>query len=243
MAKLILVRHGESTWNKENRFTGWTDVPLTKRGKKQAQQGGAALTAANIPIHSIFTSYLTRAKQTLTEMHLATPATVTSAWQLNERHYGALQGLNKQETAQTHGEEQVLLWRRSYDVPPPALSDDDDRHPRNDPLYEHVQPELLPATECLKDTVMRAWPYYKEYIKPLLQEGNNVLIVAHGNSLRALIKQLETISDEDILAVNVPYAIPIVYDIKQDVVEKKEFLADEQTLKKLEEEVKNQGKA
>lgn len=242
MAKLILVRHGESTWNKENRFTGWTNVPLTDRGVEQAQQGGVALRNAHIHIDYAFTSYLVRAQETLKEMIVNAP--VTQAWQLNERHYGALQGLNKQETAKEHGEDQVLLWRRSYDIRPPALNQDDTRHPKNNPLYADVDPELLPATECLKDTVARTWPYYKEHIQPLLMQGKNVLIVAHGNSLRALIKELEGISDEDILALNIPYALPIMYEINaQGSVESKRFLADEETRKALEEEVKNQGKA
>lgn len=240
MAKLILVRHGESTWNKENRFTGWTDVPLTERGRTQARNGGAAL--ADTRVDHAFTSYLKRAQQTLAEMRV--DALVTRAWQLNERHYGALQGLNKQETAQEHGEEQVLLWRRSYDIRPPALTPDDTRHPRNDPLYAEVDPELLPSAECLKDTVARAWPYYQEQIKPLLLTGKHVLVVAHGNSIRALVKELEGISDEDILTLNIPYAIPLVYNIDGNgEVQEKTFLADEETLKALEEEVKNQGRA
>jgi 2,3-bisphosphoglycerate-dependent phosphoglycerate mutase len=218
--KLILLRHGESTWNASNRFTGWYDCPLSERGRDEAQDAGRLIADADLQPAVCHTSVLTRAIQTA---HLALEAMdrlwlpVRRSWRLNERHYGALQGLNKAQTAEKYGEDQVKLWRRSYDVPPPALEPDDDRHPRHDPRYALLPPDLLPATECLKDVVGRMLPYWYDSIVPDLHAHGCVLVAAHGNSLRALVKHLDGISDEEILEVNIPTGIPRLYELDAEM--------------------------
>jgi 2,3-bisphosphoglycerate-dependent phosphoglycerate mutase len=218
MSKLVLLRHGESVWNQENRFTGWTDVGLTERGVQEAVDAGRQLRAAGFGFDVAYTSVLRRAIKTLwlalEEMDAMWLPTQLS-WRLNERHYGALQGLNKAETAARHGLEQTQLWRRSYDVRPPALEPDDPRHPRHDPRYRDLAPEELPATECLKDTVARFLPYWEAEIAPAIRAGRRVLIAAHGNSLRALVKHLDDISDADIVGLNIPTGIPLVYTLDE----------------------------
>lgn len=217
---LVLLRHGESTWNLENRFTGWVDVDLTERGIEEARTAGKLMEAEGLDFDVVHTSVLLRAIKTadvaLEEMGLHW-LPVRRHWRLNERHYGALQGLNKREMAERHGEEQVHLWRRSYDVPPPPLDWNDRRHPRFDRRYAMLPPELLPSTECLKDVVERMLPYWYDVIVPDLCNGRRVLIVAHGNSLRALVKHLDGISDEDIPALNIPTGIPLVYELGEDL--------------------------
>jgi 2,3-bisphosphoglycerate-dependent phosphoglycerate mutase len=214
--KLVLLRHGESLWNKENRFTGWTDIDLSERGIFEAIRAGDALSQAGIQFDIAFTSVLTRAIRTLwlvlDEMNISW-LPVRRDWRLNERHYGALQGLNKAETAETYGAEQVKLWRRSYDVRPPALEIEDPRHPDHDPRYRTLRPEERPATECLKDTMDRVLPCWHEQIEPQLASGKNVLLVAHGNSLRALIKYLDGVADAEIVELNIPTGIPLVYEV------------------------------
>jgi 2,3-bisphosphoglycerate-dependent phosphoglycerate mutase len=216
MHKLVLLRHGESTWNKENRFTGWTDVDLTEKGREEAKVSGQLLKAAGFGFDLAFTSLLTRAIRTaniaLDELgQLWLP--VERSWRLNERHYGALQGLNKAETAAKHGEEQVKIWRRAFAIAPPPLEPGDPRHPANDPRYKHLPPSDLPLTESLKDTIARFLPYWHESIAPRIRSGERVLIVAHGNSLRALVKYLDNISDEAIVELNIPTGIPLVYEL------------------------------
>jgi 2,3-bisphosphoglycerate-dependent phosphoglycerate mutase len=216
MYKLVLLRHGESTWNKENRFTGWTDVDLTDTGRLEAKTAGQLLKDGGYVFDVAYTSLLTRAIRTL---FIALDALgllwipVLKRWQLNERHYGALQGLNKAETAAKHGEAQTKIWRRSYDMPPPALEHDDPRHPARDPRYAGLDPKDLPATECLKDTVARFLPLWHSEIAPAITGGKRVLIAAHGNSLRALVKYLDDISDADIVELNIPTGIPLVYEL------------------------------
>ena len=214
MYKVVLLRHGESEWNKENRFTGWTDVDLSEKGVLEAHNAGKSMLNAGLEFDLAFTSVLKRAIKTLwlalEEMDLMWIPVVNS-WRLNERHYGALQGLNKAETAKKYGEEQVHLWRRSYDVRPPALTPDDDRFPGKDPRYKGLTKEDLPLTECLKDTVNRFLPYWHEAIVPEIKAGKRVLIAAHGNSLRALVKYLDNIPDEEIPELNIPTGIPLVY--------------------------------
>ncbi len=220
MKQLVLLRHGESVWNKENRFTGWTDVGLSKRGEEEAKTAGQTLRERGFSFDVAFTSVLKRAIKTLwivlEEMDLMW-IPVHNSWRLNERHYGALQGLNKAETAAKHGMEQTQIWRRSYDVPPPPLSFDDPRHPRFDPRYRKLPPHVLPATESLKDTVERFLPYWHEHISPVLRAGERVIIVAHGNSLRALVKYLDRISDQEIVGLNIPTGIPLVYELDEDL--------------------------
>jgi len=245
--KLVLIRHGESQWNLENRFTGWTDVGLTAKGELEAHTGGKALKAAGFNFDLVYTSVLKRAIKTLwivlEEMELEW-LPVYNAWQLNERHYGALQGLNKAETAAKFGEEQVKLWRRSYDVPPPPLDLDDPRHPSHDPRYAGLPEKDLPRCECLKDTVNRMLPYWHSTIAPVVKSGQKVLIVAHGNSLRALVKYLDNISDDAIVSLNIPTGIPLVYELDAAMKPiKSYYLADEETVKKAAEAVANQGKA
>jgi 2,3-bisphosphoglycerate-dependent phosphoglycerate mutase len=245
MYKLVLLRHGESTWNKENRFTGWTDVDLSERGIEEAKEAGRTLKSEGYSFDIAFTSYLIRAKRTLelalSEMGLEVPTEKT--WRLNERHYGALQGLNKAETAEKYGEEQVKLWRRSYDVPPPALTVEDPRFPGNDPLYSEVPRENLPLTECLKDAVERVLPYWESNIAPVIKENKKVLIVAHGNSLRALVKYLESMSDVDIVEFNIPTGIPMVYELDENLKPlSRRYLGDPEKLKAATEAVINQGK-
>jgi 2,3-bisphosphoglycerate-dependent phosphoglycerate mutase len=245
--KLVLIRHGESIWNLENRFTGWTDVGLTQRGETEALTGAKALKQAGFTFDMAYTSVLKRAIKTLwivlEEMELEW-IPVIRAWQLNERHYGALQGLNKAEMAVKFGEEQVKLWRRSYDVPPPSLEHDDPRHPRFDPRYASLKPTELPSSECLKDTVNRMLPYWHNAIAPSVLEGRKVLVVAHGNSLRALVKYLDNISDADIVSLNIPTGIPLVYELDEALRPiQSNYLADEETVRKAAQAVANQGKA
>jgi len=220
MHRIVLLRHGESVWNKENRFTGWTDVDLTQRGIDEARRAGEALKAAGFIFDEAHTSVLKRAIKTLW-LALETMdlmwIPVRHSWRLNERHYGALQGLNKAETAAKYGEGQVLLWRRSYDVPPPALARDDPRHSRSDPRYSGLSEAELPLTECLKDTVARFLPYWNGDIAPAVRRGARVLIAAHGNSLRALIKYLDRVSDRDIVDLNIPTGIPLVYELDSEL--------------------------
>lgn len=241
---LILLRHGESTWNRENRFTGWTDVPLNKKGIQEAIEAGRMLQQAGYDFDLAFTSVLKRAIKTLwlvmEEMdRLWVP--VHRSWRLNERHYGALQGLNKAETAQKHGMEMVQRWRRSYDVRPPALESGDPRHPATDPRYAQLAPEQLPRTECLKDTVARFLPYWHETIAPEIRNGRRVLVAAHGNSLRALVKYLDNISDEDIVGLNIPTGIPLIYELAEDLTARSHhYLGDPQKIAKATQAVAGQ---
>jgi 2,3-bisphosphoglycerate-dependent phosphoglycerate mutase len=216
MYKVVLLRHGESDWNRENRFTGWTDVDLSDRGREEARAAGQLLKKEGFAFDYSFTSVLKRAIRThylvLDEMDLLW-IPVQRSWRLNERHYGDLQGLNKAETAAKFGEDQVKVWRRSYDIPPPPLSKDDRRHPRFDPRYHDLSAGELPQTECLKDTVARFLPYWHETIAPAVRAGKKVLVAAHGNSLRALVKYLDDVSDKDIVELNIPTGIPLVYEL------------------------------
>jgi 2,3-bisphosphoglycerate-dependent phosphoglycerate mutase len=216
MHKLVLIRHGESTWNLENRFTGWTDVDLTPLGLEQAVQAGRLLKAEGYDFDLCYTSVLKRATRTLWHVLDEMDRTwlpVAHSWRLNERHYGALQGLNKAETAKKFGDEQVLVWRRSYDTPPPALTDDDPRWERSDRRYQNVKDADFPRTECLKDTVARVLPFWNESMAPAIRAGRRVLVAAHGNSMRALVKYLDDISDDDIVGLNIPNGIPLVYEL------------------------------
>ena len=216
MHKLVLIRHGESTWNRENRFTGWTDVPLTDTGVAQARQAGRLLREGGFDFDLACTSVLKRAVWTLwhalDEME-RTWLPVQHDWRLNERHYGALQGLNKADMAQQYGDEQVLIWRRSYDTPPPALAADDPRSERDDPRYARLDAAQIPLTECLKDTVARVLPCWNERLAPAIRSGQRLVIAAHGNSIRALVKMLDGIADADIVGVNIPNGIPLVYEL------------------------------
>jgi len=216
MPTVVLLRHGESTWNKENRFTGWTDVDLSDKGRAEARAAGQLLRAEGFTFDVAYTSVLTRAIRTcfiaLDELQLLWIPMIRD-WRLNERHYGALQGLNKAETAAKHGDAQTKIWRRSYDIPPPALTADDPRHPSHDPRYASLSPAERPATESLKDTVARFVPYWTQTIAPAIAHGQRVLITAHGNSLRALVKHLDSISDADIVELNIPTGIPLVYEL------------------------------
>jgi 2,3-bisphosphoglycerate-dependent phosphoglycerate mutase len=216
MPKLVLLRHGESVWNRENRFTGWTDVDLSDRGRQEAQDAGRLLEQGGYVFDVAFTSVLKRAIRTLWYSLDALDLMwipVEKSWRLNERHYGALQGLNKAETAQKHGDDQVKIWRRSYDIPPPPLTTDDERHPARDPRYASLDAGELPLTESLKDTVARFLPYWHGTIAPTIQSGRRVIIAAHGNSLRALVKYLDSVSEADILELNIPTGIPLVYEL------------------------------
>ncbi len=221
MFKIVLLRHGESVWNKENKFAGWTDVGLSEKGVEEAKESGRILKKDGYIFDVAFTSVLSRAIKTLwlvlEEMDLMW-IPIHHSWRLNERHYGALQGLNKAETAEKYGMEQTQIWRRSYDVPPPALTRDDSRWPGNDPRYADLKPEEIPLTECLKDTVARFLPYWHQMIVPAVQSGQRVVIAAHGNSLRALIKYLDKISDEKIVSMNIPTGIPLVYELDENLV-------------------------
>ena len=220
MYKVVLLRHGESTWNKENRFTGWTDVDLNEKGIEEAKASGKILKEEGFDFDIAFTSVLKRALHTLwlcLEVMDRLWIPVEKNWRLNERHYGSLQGLNKAETAEKHGEEQVLIWRRSYDIPPPALEKTDERFPGNFPAYKDVDEADLPATESLKLTVDRFLPYWFDTIAPTIKAGKKVLIVAHGNSLRALVKYLDNISEEDIIRLNIPTGVPLVYELDKDL--------------------------
>ena len=247
MYKLVLIRHGESEWNKLNLFTGWTDVDLSPKGVEEAKNGGKLLLEGGYDFDLCFTSYLKRAQRTLNlvlEAMNKVDLPIVKAWELNERHYGALQGLNKAETANKYGEDQVKIWRRSYDVPPPALDINDKRAPHLDPLYQDVDKNKLPLTESLKITVARAVPYFENVIKPEIINGKKVIIAAHGNSLRALVKYFDHMSDDDIVGVNIPTGTPLVYEFDDNFnVIKKYYLGDQEALKAKMDAVANQGKA
>jgi len=246
MYKLVFLRHGESTWNKENRFTGWTDVDLSERGIAEAHTAGRLLRDEGFAFDLAFSSFLQRALRTLwltlDEMQrLWIP--MENSWRLNERHYGNLQGLNKAEMAAKFGEEQVLVWRRSYDVPPPPLELDDERHPRFDERYANVVSSALPAAECLKDTVVRVIPFWEDRIAPAVRAGKSVLVAAHGNSLRALVKHLDGIADADIVGLNIPTGIPLVYELDDALNPIRHYyLGDQEAAAKAAEAVANQGK-
>lgn len=247
MNKLVLLRHGESTWNKENRFTGWTDVDLTPKGIEEARNSGRLLKENGFIFDIAHTSVLKRAIRTLwitlDEMdQMWIPINLT--WRLNERHYGALQGLNKAETAIKYSEEQVLIWRRSYNIQPPALTLKDDRYPGLDPRYKNLATEDIPLTECLEDTVNRFLPYWKDTIAPQIQSGQRIIIAAHGNSLRALVKYLDNISDKEILNCNIPTGVPLVYELDDDLKPiRNYYLGNQMDIKKAMQAMTNQGKA
>ncbi|TXI69758.1 MAG: 2,3-diphosphoglycerate-dependent phosphoglycerate mutase [Limnohabitans sp.] len=248
MYKLVLIRHGESTWNLENRFTGWTDVDLTPVGVQQAMSAGQLLKAEGWDFDLCFTSVLKRAIRTLwltlDEMD-RTWLPVVKDWRLNERHYGALQGLNKSETAKQYGDEQVLVWRRSYDTPPPALTPDDPRCERSDPRYARLNPGEVPLTECLKDTVARVLPFWNESMAPAIRSGKRLLVSAHGNSIRALVKYLDGISDDDIVGLNIPNGIPLVYELDADLrpLRPHYYLGDADAIARAAAAVASQGRA
>ncbi len=247
MYKVVLLRHGESVWNKENRFTGWTDVDLSEKGLAEAKKSGEVLRKEGFVFDIAFASVLKRAIRTLwitlDGMDLMW-IPVYNSWRLNERHYGALQGLNKAETAAKFGEEQVLIWRRSYDTPPPPLEKNDSRSPAKDTRYKDLNPAEVPLTECLKDTVARFLPYWHETIAPVVKSGKRVIIAAHGNSLRALVKYLDNISDEEIVGLNIPTGIPLVYELDDNLKPIKHYyLGDQEDVKKAMEAVAKQGKA
>jgi 2,3-bisphosphoglycerate-dependent phosphoglycerate mutase len=246
MKKLVLLRHGQSEWNLSNRFTGWTDVGLTEQGVAEAREAGRILKAEGYEFDIALTSVLKRAIQTLwltlEEMELMW-IPVERSWRLNERHYGALQGLNKAETAERHGADQVKIWRRSYDTPPPALEIDDERHPRHDRRYASLSDEDLPLTECLKDTVERFLPYWHESIAPRVKAGQRVLLCAHGNSLRALVKFLDEVSDEEIVGLNIPTGVPLVYELDDDLKPRKHYyLGDPEAIAAKAQAVADQAK-
>jgi 2,3-bisphosphoglycerate-dependent phosphoglycerate mutase len=246
MKKIVLLRHGESTWNMENRFTGWTDVPLSEKGTKEAMDAGRLLLKEGYTFDVAYTSVLKRAIKTLwlvmEEMDLMW-IPVYRNWRLNERHYGALQGLNKAETAERHGMEKVKIWRRSYDIRPPALTPDDPRFPGKDPRYAGLKSEELPLTECLKDTVERFLPFWHDTVAPAVLEGKRVVIAAHGNSLRALIKYLDRVSEEEIVSLNVPTGIPLVYELEEDLRPiRSYYLGDPEAAKKAAQAVADQLK-
>ena len=247
MHKIVLLRHGESVWNKENRFTGWTDVDLSDRGLEEARRAGQLLREGGYVFDVAYTSVLKRAIKTL---WLALEGMdlmwipVHNSWRLNERHYGALQGLNKTETAEKFGEAQVKIWRRSYDTPPPALAPDDPRHPSNDPRYAGLARSELPLTECLKDTVARFLPYWHETIAPAVKSGRRVIIGAHGNSIRALVKYLDDVSEQDIVELNIPTGIPLVYELDASLKPLRHYyLGDAAAVEAAMKAVANQGKA
>ena len=247
MRRLVLLRHGESTWNRENRFTGWTDVPLSDRGVEEACEAGRTLAKEGYGFDLAYTSVLKRAIKTLwlalEEMDLMW-IPIHGSWRLNERHYGALQGLNKAETAERHGREQTEIWRRSYDVRPPALAPDDPRSPARDPRYAGLAPEELPLTESLADTIARFMPYWRDPIAPAIRAGRRVLIAAHGNSLRALVKHLDHISDRDIVGLNIPTGIPLVYELDGDLRPiRSRYLGDPEAARRAAEAVANQSRA
>ena len=245
MYKLVLIRHGESQWNKENRFTGWKDVDLSEKGVEEAHAAGKLLMAEGFEFDEAYTSVLKRAIRTLwitldelDRMWLP----VTKSWLLNERHYGALQGLNKAETAAQYGDEQVLIWRRSYDVPPPEMEETDERYLGNDPRYAGITD--FPKTECLKDTVARVVPYWESDIAPKIKAGKRLIIAAHGNSLRSLVKFLDNIPDDEIVGLNIPTGIPLVYELDEDLKPiRSYYLGDAEAIKAAQESVANQGKA
>jgi 2,3-bisphosphoglycerate-dependent phosphoglycerate mutase len=245
--KLVLLRHGESNWNKENRFTGWTDVELSDQGIQEAKNAGKVLKSEGFTFDMAFTSVLKRAIRTLwitlDELDLMW-IPVERSWRLNERHYGSLQGLNKAETAAKFGDEQVHIWRRSYDIQPPALEKDDPRFPGKDPKYKDLTEGELPLTECLKDTVNRFVPYWEKTIEPLVKSGKKVIIAAHGNSLRALVKYLDNIPEEEIVGLNIPTGVPLVYELDENMHPLKHYyLGNAEEIAKKAEAVANQGKA
>ena len=243
--KLILLRHGESQWNLENRFTGWKDVSLTKVGIVEATFSGKQLLKANIQINSIYTSLLNRATETadiVADIINFSKDDINYDWRLNERHYGALQGLNKSETAKKYGEKQVHIWRRSYDIPPPLLSEDDNRHPKLNNKFKNIKSNL-PTGESLKNVIDRLYPFWKKYVSNLSESKGDYLIVAHSNSLRAIVKILDNLSDKEIMSVNIPTGVPLVYTIDRDLnVIEKEYLIDKEHLKSKQKIVENQGK-
>jgi 2,3-bisphosphoglycerate-dependent phosphoglycerate mutase len=246
MYRLVLLRHGESTWNKENRFTGWTDVDLTDKGREEAREAGRLMAAEKYEFDVAYTSVLKRAIRTLwitlDELDMMW-IPVHRSWRLNERHYGGLQGLNKAETAAQHGEAQVKIWRRSYDIPPPPLASDDPQHPSNDRRYASLTPAQLPLTESLKDTVARFLPYWHETIAPDIKAGKRVLIAAHGNSLRALVKYLDNVSEQEIVELNIPTGAPLVYLLNEDLRPlQKYYLGDAEAVRARAAAVANQGK-
>jgi len=246
MKRLVLLRHGESAWNKENRFTGWTDVQLTEQGIREAKKAGQVLKKEGYMFRRAYTSYLTRAIKTLwlalEEMDLMW-IEERKSWRLNEKHYGNLQGLNKAETAEKFGDEKVLMWRRSFDIPPEPLSDDDERNPRFDPRYAALTPEELPLTESLKEVIERMLPYWESEIKPSLEEMGDLLVAAHGNSLRALVMHLKGMSEEEIIKFNIPTGIPYVFEFDDNMNFVKDyFLGNPEEVKKLMEQVANQAK-
>ena len=247
MHKVVLLRHGESTWNKENRFTGWTDVDLSEKGVGEAHKAGEVLKKEGFTFDIAYTSVLKRAIKTLwialEDMDLMWIPVIRN-WRLNERHYGALQGLNKAETAQKYGEEQVHIWRRSYDTQPPALEKKDERYPGKDPRYSNLTENELPLTECLKDTVARFVPYWEGTIAPTIKQGKKVIIAAHGNSLRALVKYLDNIPEDKIVSLNIPTGVPLVYELDDNLKSiKSYYLGDAEEIKKAAAAVANQGKA
>jgi len=247
MYKLVLIRHGESTWNLENRFTGWTDVDLTDTGVEQAKNAGRLLKAEGYDFDLAYTSVLKRATRTLwhalDEMD-RTWLPVEHSWRLNERHYGALQGLNKAETAKQYGDDQVLIWRRSYDTPPPALEAGDPRSERGDLRYAALSPEQIPLTECLKDTVARVLPFWNDTMAPAIRSGRRVVVAAHGNSIRALVKYLDNIGDDEIVGLNIPNGIPLVYELDADLKPLRHYyLGDADAVAKAAAAVASQGKA
>ncbi len=243
--RLVLLRHGESTWNKENLFTGWTDIGLTDRGVEEAHEAGRTLLREGYSFDLAFTSLLKRAIKTLwivlEEMDLMW-VPVFKSWRLNERHYGALQGLNKAQTAAKYGEDQVKVWRRSYDVPPPALQPDDDRHPGKDPRYRTLRPKEIPSTECLKDTIARALPYWHETVAPHVSQGERVVICAHGNSLRGLVKYLDNLSEKEVVELNIPTGIPLVYELDRALKPLRHFyLGDPEAVRRAAQAVADQA--
>lgn len=247
MYKLVLLRHGESTWNKDNRFTGWTDIDLSERGIEEAHEAAHVLKENGFTFDIAYTSLLKRAIRTLwivlDDMDLMWIPVVRN-WRLNERMYGALQGLSKSEIAAEHGEEKVRIWRRSYDIPPPAIDKSDDRYPGRDPMYEDLDEDLIPLTECLKDTVARFMPYWYDVMEPAVLAGKRILVSAHGNSLRALVKHLDRIPDDEIIGLDIPTGIPLVYDLDEKLRPIKHYyLADEDEVKKAIQKVADQGKA
>jgi len=246
MYKVVLLRHGESTWNKENRFTGWTDVDLSEKGLAEAKKAGEVLKNKGYKFDIAYTSVLKRAIRTLwitlDGLDLMWIPVIRN-WRLNERHYGALQGLNKAETAEKFGEEQVKIWRRSYDTPPPALEVTDDRYPGKDPRYAYLKQNETPVTECLKDTVARFVPYWEETIAPMVKSGKKVLITAHGNSLRALVKYLDSVGEKEIIELNIPTGIPLVYELDEELKPIKHYyLGDQEEIQKAAAAVAAQGK-
>jgi len=247
MRRLVLLRHGESTWNKENRFTGWTDVDLTDKGREEARDAGRLLKAGGFEFDVAYTSVLTRAVRTLwiaLDELGSMWIPIHPSWRLNERHYGGLQGLNKAETAAQHGDAQVKIWRRSYDIPPPPLAADDPRHPSHDRRYAALPAGDVPLTESLKDTVARFLPYWHDVIEPSIRSGQRVVIAAHGNSLRALVKYLDGVSEADIVELNIPTGIPLVYELDESLKPlRKYYLGDQEAAARKAQAVANQGKA